>query len=250
MVPIQFTPGDLGARSGTLTVTTNTNVRATGTLTGNGVPEPPPRTPVFQAAPDPLAFGAQQPFLPSAPKTVTVTNAGTGPLNITAVALGGANPGDYAISSNTCGTPVDPGNTCTVSVTFAPQATTDRPALLQFTDNATGSPHVVALTGSGTPPTMVASPPLNRSGAVSQISGTGWPPNKVVVVTLLTTPIQVSVTTSSTGTFTVPLVIFPHTPLGKKQLQGQVQAVPTITATIDFLVVPGSQLPPDFAERR
>jgi hypothetical protein len=109
---------------------------------------------------------------------------------------------------------------------------------------------VVALTGSGAPPTLVASPPLNRSGGVSQISGTGWAPNKVVVVTLLTTPIQVTVTASSTGTFTVPLVIFPHTPLGKKQLQGQVQAVPAINATIDFLVVPGSQLPPDFAERR
>jgi hypothetical protein len=250
VVPIQFKPGDVGTRTGTLTVTTSTKVPGTGTLTGNGVPEPPPRTPVFQAAPDPLAFGAQQPFVPSAPKTVTVTNTGTAPLNITAVALGGANPGDYAIAANTCGTPVNPGGTCTVTVTFAPQATTDRPALLQFTDNAAGSPHVVALTGGGTAPTLVASPPLNRSGAVSQVSGAGWAPNKVVVVTLLTTPIQVTVTASATGTFTVPLVIFPHTPLGKKQLQAQVQAVPQISVTIDFLVVPGSQEPPDFAERR
>jgi hypothetical protein len=250
LVPVKFTPGDVGARSGTLTVTTRTGVAGRGALTGTGAPEPPPRTPVFQAAPNPLAFGAQQPFVPTAAKTETVTNTGTAPLTITKVVTAGANPGDYAITANTCGTPVAPGKTCTVSVTFAPQATGDRPAQLQFTDNATGSPHIVALTGSGTPPTMVASPPLNRSGAVSQISGTGWPPNKVVVVTLLTTPIQVSVTTTSTGTFTVPLVIFPHTPLGKKQLQGQVQVVPQITATIDYLVVPGSQLPPDFAERR
>lgn len=250
VIPIRFTPGALGARSGTLTVTTNTNVRGVGNLTGNGVPAPPPRTPIFQAAPDPLAFGTQQPFLPSAPKTVTVTNAGTAPLTITNVVTAGANPGDYAITANTCGTPVAPGSTCTVSVTFAPQAATDRPALLQFTDNATGSPHVVALTGTGTPPKLVASPPLARSGQVSQVSGTGWAPNQVVVITLLTTPIQVSVKASSTGTFTVPLVIFPHTPLGKKQLQGQVQAVPQISATIDFLVVPGSLLPPDFGERR
>jgi hypothetical protein len=136
-------------------------------------------------------------------------------------------------------------------VSFAPQAVADRPALLQFTDNAAGSPHLVALTGTGAPPTLVASPPLARSGGVSQVTGTFFPPNKVVVVSLLNTPMQVTVTASPTGTFTVPLVVFPHTPLGKKKLQASVQGVPNpIVVTIDFLVVPGSLQPPDFAERR
>jgi hypothetical protein len=61
----------------------------------------------------------------------------------------------------------------------------------------------------------------------------------------------VSVTAAADGTFTVPLVIFPHTQYGKRQLHATVQGVPTpIVVSIDFLVVPGSLQPPDFAERR
>jgi hypothetical protein len=255
-ISIRFTPSQLNARNATLDVTTDTIVHGTGRLTGRGVPEPPPRTPLFQAAPNPLAFGLQQLFTPSVAKTVTVSNPGTGPLSISAVTLVGAAPtnfpGDYQITANTClAAAVAPGATCTVSVSFAPQAVADRPALLQFTDNAAGSPHLVALTGTGAPPTLVASPPLARSGGVSQVTGTFFPPNKVVVVSLLNTPMQVTVTASPTGTFTVPLVVFPHTPLGKKKLQASVQGVPNpIVVTIDFLVVPGSLQPPDFAERR
>lgn len=255
-VSVRFRPRALGTRNGTLTLTTDTGVQGTGTLTGNGVPEPPPRTPGFQALPDPLDFGTHPLFTPLTPQSVTVTNTGTAPLAISAVALIGSPPtnfpGDYQITANTClGSPVAPAGTCQVTLTFAPQAVGARPALLQFTDNATPGPQLVALTGSGGQPTLLAKPPLAPPGAVSQVTGTGFPPGKAVVLTLDLMPGQVTVTAAADGKFTVPFVIFPHTQYGKRQLHATVQGVPTpVVVSTDFLVVPGSMQPPDFAERR
>jgi Tol biopolymer transport system component len=256
MVPVRFQPAQLGTRTGTLTVTSSDGRAFSGTLTGVGVPAPPPKTPGFAAAPDPLAFGTRPLFLGSPAQTVTVTNSGTAPLSVLSVTLVGTAPasfpGDYAITANTClAAPVDPGATCQVSVVFAPQAVGERPALLQFTDNVVPGPQMVGLTGAGAAPTLAALPPLNPPGAVSRVVGAGFPPGKVVVLTLDGMPGQTSATPDGTGAFTAPLVIFPHTAPGKRQLHATVQGVPTpITVSIDYLVVPGSLQPPDFAERR
>ncbi|HEY2673973.1 MAG TPA: choice-of-anchor D domain-containing protein, partial [Rugosimonospora sp.] len=261
MVSVRFRPGQLGARTGTLTVAPVAGPPehgrpGTGTLSGTGVPAPPPRTPGFSAAPDPLAFGTQPLFRNAPAGTVTVTNPGTAPLNVTAVALVGTAPnsfpGDYAITADSClAGPIAPGATCLVTVVFAPHAIGNRPGLLQFTDNAVPGPQLVALTGAGAAPTLTALPPLAPPGAVSQVSGAGSPPGKPVVVTLDGMPGQLTVTASGTGTFTVPLVIFPHTLPGKRLLHATVQGVPgPIVVSIDYLVVPGSLQPPDFAERR
>ena len=82
----------------------------------------------------------------SKPKSVTLTNTGTAPLNISSIAVSG----DFAISSKTCGTTVGAGTSCAVSVTFAPTAKGSRQGNLTFSDNAQGSPHIVALAGTGT----------------------------------------------------------------------------------------------------
>ena len=83
------------------------------------------------------------------------------------------------------------------------------------------------------------------------MTGTGFPPGRAVVLTLDLMPGQVTATAAADGTFTVPFVIFPHTQYGKRQLHATVQGVPApIVVSTDFLVVPGSLQPPDFAERR
>jgi hypothetical protein len=261
MVSVRFRPGQLGARTGTLTVAPVAGPPehgrpGTGTLSGTGAPAPPPRTPGFSAAPNPLAFGTQPLFRNAPAGAITVTNPGTAPLNVTAVALVGTAPnsfpGDYTVTADSClAGAVAPGATCLVTVVFAPHAIGNRPGLLQFTDDAVPGPQLVALTGAGAAPTLTALPPLAPPGAVSQVSGAGFPPGKPVVVTLDGMPVQLTVTASGTGTFTVPLVIFPHTLPGKRQLHATVQGVPgPIAVSIDYLVVPGSLQPPDFAERR
>jgi Tol biopolymer transport system component len=252
-VSVRFKPGELGDRVGTLTLTPTRGQPATGALTGFGLP---PKVPGFQAVPDPLDFGVQPLFVPGTPKSVTVTNTGTAPLTVTGVALVGnaptSFPSDYTITGNTCvGAPIAPAATCQVTLRFAPQAVGPRPSTLQFTDNAQPGPQTVALTGGGAPPTLVATPALAPPGAVSQVTGTGFPPGKVVELTLDGMPSRVLVTAGANGTFTVPLVILPHTAPGRRKLNATVLGVPNpIAVSIDYLVVPGSLQPPDFAERR
>ena len=85
----------------------------------------------------------------SAVKTVTLTNSGTATLNISNVAI----TGDFALKtiSNSCqgGSGVVTGAQCTIRVTFTPTKTGARTGRVTITDNAAGSPHKIALAGTG-----------------------------------------------------------------------------------------------------
>src|ERR1017187_2287040 len=85
-----------------------------------------------------------------APKAATLTNNGTATITISGITLTGANPGDYQISSKTCGTSLAASASCTATIVFAPTTTGTRTATLNFTDTGTGSPQTVALSGTGT----------------------------------------------------------------------------------------------------
>ena len=97
----------------------------------------------------------------SAPKTVTLTNTGTATLHISSVAA----TGDYTIASNTCGSQVAAGANCVVGVTFRPNAKGTRTGNLSFTDDAPGSPQIVALTGVGV--SIVLNPTALNYGTVT-----------------------------------------------------------------------------------
>ena len=114
--------------------------------------------PVFSAAPSPLAFGNQTEDTTSAAKTLTVTNTGTTDLTIATVTAGGTNKADFILGSDTCASStVSAGKTCTISVEFAPSTTAAESATLSFADNASNSPQVVNLTGTGVAPVATAS---------------------------------------------------------------------------------------------
>ena len=110
-----------------------------------------------------VAFGDQLTGGTSAAKTVTVTSAGIpgagSNLAISGVTLGGANSGDYAITSNTCaGANLASGGSCNVALSFTPGATGARSATLTFADNTAAGTHVVNLTGNGTTAPAPAAP--------------------------------------------------------------------------------------------
>lgn len=102
-------------------------------------------------SPSALVFGDQPLGSTSADETATVTVTGTAAVAFDSVTLGGANAGDFAISSDTCSVKsIAAGGTCAVKVTFSPTALGARSATLTFRDDATDSPQVVTLTGNGT----------------------------------------------------------------------------------------------------
>jgi hypothetical protein len=122
------------------------------------IPECLDPMPAFSTAPTAIDFGYGAVGASSPPRTLTVTNTGqpTADLTISSVALSGGNSGDFGIQNDTCsGESLGAGETCTVQATFTPTGAGARATALRFTDDAAGSPHDIALTGSGT----VAQPP-------------------------------------------------------------------------------------------
>ena len=145
-IAVTFTPTAAGTRTGTLTITDNAmGSPQTVALTGVGI------APAVTLSATTLSFAQQALGSTSAAQTVTLTNSGQAALAIAAFSASG----DFA-QTNTCGSSLVAGATCNIAVTFTPTATGTRNGILTITDNATGSPQVVALSGSGITPVPVA----------------------------------------------------------------------------------------------
>jgi hypothetical protein len=139
---VVFSPTVAGQVQGTLTVTdTVTGNAAISTLTGTG------GVPVVSLSSTSLTYAPRTVGISSIPQNVTLTNNGDIPLVITGLTFTGTNPGDFS-QTNTCGT-VTPAATCTISVSFTPSAVGARSASLTITSNASTSPDVIQLTGTG-----------------------------------------------------------------------------------------------------
>ncbi|PYV25284.1 MAG: hypothetical protein DMG27_10550 [Acidobacteria bacterium] len=147
-ISVNFKPTATGTRTGTVTVS---DIAAGSpqkiSLTGSGVSSGT-STPVASLSPTSLAFGNQTVGTTSAAKVVTLSNTGSAALSITSIAVAGTNVGDFT-QTHTCLSSLAAGARCTISVTFKPAATGTRSARVSVTDNASGSPQAVVLSGSG-----------------------------------------------------------------------------------------------------
>jgi hypothetical protein len=81
-------------------------------------------------------------------QAVTVTNTGSGNLTVTGIATTGTNPSDFSHTSNCGGTSIAPSHTCTIQISFTPATGGSFSASMQISDNASGSPQSIALTGT------------------------------------------------------------------------------------------------------
>jgi sugar lactone lactonase YvrE len=143
-ISVTFTPTAAGVRTGTLTIADNASGSPqTITLSGTGAVAVITSSAVT-LSPTSLTFASQVDSIASAAQTVTLTNSGTAGLIISSIAT----TGDFA-QTNTCGTSVTAGASCAISVTFTPTAAGNRTGTLTITDNASGSPQAVALSGGG-----------------------------------------------------------------------------------------------------
>jgi hypothetical protein len=113
-------------------------------------------TPVLTSFPEPvqagtltssastLSFGDVNSGSTSAAQTVTVTNPGTSAVSVSSVSV----TGDYT-QTDTCGSSIAAGGSCTVSVRFAPTSGGPLTGTLSVATSAPGSPLTVALSGTG-----------------------------------------------------------------------------------------------------
>lgn len=134
-----------------------------------------------------LSFGDEVVSATSQPLSVTLTNSGTGVLTISNI-VASANFAE----TNNCGVTLAAGANCVVSITFTPDASGALSGTVSFTDNASGSPQTVSLSGTGTTQT---SPGVSFSTSSLSFG------NEVVGMT--SQPLSVTLTNSGTGALTV-----------------------------------------------
>jgi Beta-propeller repeat/Abnormal spindle-like microcephaly-assoc'd, ASPM-SPD-2-Hydin len=141
VITATFTPTAQGVRTASISIADNApGSPQTVPLTGRGT--------FLQWAPRALNMGNQRVGTSSAARTVTLTNVGTAPIALFSIQVGGVNAGDFT-QTNTCGSSLNAGGSCTIQVTFTPTATGDRLGHVAIQDNAFGGTHWVGLFGTG-----------------------------------------------------------------------------------------------------
>jgi hypothetical protein len=111
---------------------------------------------VFESAPQVAAtgggFGDQTVREPAAVQTVSVSNLGAQSLSISGAALGGNDPGDFAIVTDGCaGRTLAFEQSCAITTSFTPSTSGARSATLTLADNEP-SPTSISLSGTGVAP--------------------------------------------------------------------------------------------------
>jgi len=138
-IDVTFSPATAGSLLGEITITTDPpgspgKIHLAGTGT----------SPLLSLSHTTLDFGNQLPTIVSRPFTVTLTNSGNLLLQLFNMTVSG----EFSMSS-TCGSTLEAGASCSLSVQFLPSGMGVRSGQLTIWSNAPGSPHTVALSGTG-----------------------------------------------------------------------------------------------------
>ena len=137
-VELAFKPSALGARTGTLTVVdSGVTSPETVALTGTGT--------ALQASPYNLTYASAFIGTTSAAKTVTVKNVSTAAVSISKISA----VGDFA-ESNTCGTSIAAGASCSIHVTYSPLTSGTLFGGVNIQSSDPANPILIGLQGTAT----------------------------------------------------------------------------------------------------
>lgn len=143
---IVFSPVAVGARSASLSITTSaSNTPLSVALSGTGTSSGP----LVTALPSSITWQAVPLNSSGGQKSATLTNNGSSAISISSIGFSGADPGDFSIGQNTCGSNLPPSSSCTATILFTPTASGTRTATLSFTDSDSSSPQQISLSGIG-----------------------------------------------------------------------------------------------------
>jgi subtilase family serine protease len=123
-------------------------------------------------SPTSLTFASTTVGATTTAQVVTVKNTGTAAVTLGTVSFTGTNATSFIKSSTTCGTSLAAAASCTISVEFKPTAAGSLTASLSIADNATGSPQLVALTGTATATLTLTVTPASLTFASTAVGAT------------------------------------------------------------------------------
>ena len=170
-----------------------------------------------------LAFGNVAVSTGSTARSVILKNTGTATLDITSISPSGS----FKISTSTCGSTLAIDKTCKVSVTFDPTTLGAQSGALSFTDNATGSPQTVLLSGTGVVQAKLT--PASVTFAKTKVGTTSAP--KILTLTNELTASLNSISISTSGAFAVSATTCGSSLAEKAKCTISVVFKPTATGT-------------------
>jgi hypothetical protein len=164
-VSVTFTPPATGSDSGNLQISSNaTNGSVAVPLAGTGTTAPPTQG-TLTVSPSSLAFGSVT-IGTSSQQTVNVSNSSTVAVIISGVTASGAG---FSQSGMTLPLTLSPGQSGTITVTFAPQTSGSASGTLNVASNATNGSVNVALSGAGG--TVQHTVDLSWNASTSSVAG-------------------------------------------------------------------------------
>jgi hypothetical protein len=180
-IGVVFSPRAIGTFHAQINITDNSGgvVNATQVVSLTGMGTPP--APVATVTPTALAFGDLVAGTTAGVQSVTIANTGSTALNFAGIGISGVNAQDFAVVTSgaspcpTVGGSLTVGTSCTLGIRFNPagaESAGAKSASVSITDNASGSPQLVALSGGVTvAPTIQVTPSsLNFSAQSEGIS--------------------------------------------------------------------------------
>jgi len=152
-----FTPQSAGMLTGSLNITSTSNnvaptvVALSGTGLGPGA---------LVGTPSNINFGSLTVGFTSGTQSATILNTGT----VAADGLSFRLVGDFSLPSNTCGSSLAAGASCTAYITFSPSAVGNRTGSITLSSTTSGAASAtIALSGTGLPTAYLAASPASLS---------------------------------------------------------------------------------------
>ena len=158
-IELRYTPNVIGETSGSFTIYSNDYTGPhTVSMTGSGKGLAPPQLVLSRTSiefPDTMSGS-------TARQTFSITNSGAAALIISGMTM----TGDKFKIVGAAPTSVPAGQSVTVSIDFAPTETGTETGEVSITSNASGSPHLVQMSGKGTPQAVSDITWLTAEGAL------------------------------------------------------------------------------------
>ncbi|WP_281900798.1 choice-of-anchor D domain-containing protein [Micromonospora humidisoli] len=211
-----------------------------------------PDVPVLHSDAATLDLGEAPLGVPSAARTVTLTNTGDYPLTVAAALAEQPLPAVFAVTGSTCAGVLAVARSCTMALTATPRAigaATSVLSLASATDTGGVAAQSLALSVSGRSPTLQFNPGVGRPGQVVTALGQGFPAGAEVLVGWVDGTGTVPAVADASGRFAVPMVVFGEGLAGPRAALASVPAVGQVTSGT-FLVQSATAQPGPFTRRR
>jgi hypothetical protein len=192
-IHVRFLPTTTGSRNGVLTIYGNVaGGQATAALSGTS-------SPAASVVLNPIAltFPSTTISATTQAQNITISNTGATSVGLQIPVVSG---GDFAITANTCGSPLGPDTGCTVSIAFTPAASGTRSGTFSITDDV--GTQTASLSGIGTSPATDVLAPLALTFTAQQLN-TSSGAQQITLTNSGDTPLTLIVAQITSGDFSV-----------------------------------------------